>query len=238
MIFNTCGGPPAALPAFTGSHALFGNGRKGYIELYSTGTLTLTGKKTVDIFAVGGGKRGGNGSYSSSSAGTSGEGGKAGANFTLLRQTLGAGDYAVTVGAADGNSAFGELGVTASQGIGAPGASRSSSGNGYPGSAGVRPFGDGSFNLVEGAGGSGAMQIGGGTSFRSGGAGGEGGGGAGGNFNGRDVQPQYQPTSGSPGVASTGGGGGGAGRCTNEPSYPGVAGGVGGSGLVIVRWGY
>lgn len=87
------------LPEFDGLHALFGDKTKGYIEMYSSGTLTLA-KGTYDLFVVGGGASGGRGGeyygdefdeYSASS----GSGG--GYTTTLKSQQLN-GNYTVTIG--------------------------------------------------------------------------------------------------------------------------------------------
>ena len=211
------------IPSFTGSYSLFGDAKKGYIELYSSGTLTSSTSATVDIFAVGGGKNGSSGGMRYYSGG----GGKAGANFTLLKQKLSSGEYTITIASATGNTSFGDIQTTSATGVGTPGAGVGTEGsfsqkNGLPGSAGDYPFGDSTFSMVQGTGGSGG--IGGGK----GGAGGSGGGGAGG------TGDTYSSSrNGKPGTTNTGGGGGGAGNSGGNHG----TGGSGGSGLVIVRWG-
>lgn len=215
------------IPSFTGSYSLFGDAKKGYIELYSSGTLTFSTSATVDIFAVGGGKNG-DGGYLYY---YSGEGGKAGASFTRLKEKLSSGDYSITIAASTGNTSFGDIETTSATGVGTPGAQVGTSDsfvkkNGLAGSDGDYPFGDSTFAMVQGTGGSGGIQ--GGT----GGAGGAGGGGAGGG--GAGGTGSASTIDGKTGTANTGGGGGGAGNINGNHGK----GGAGGSGLVIVRWGY
>lgn len=224
LLMVSIGGGAFVVPSFTGSYAVFGDEKKGYIELYSSGTLTFSTSATVDIFAVGGGKNGSSGGLYY----YSGDGGKAGANFTLLKHKLSSGEYTITIASATGNTSFGDIQTTSATGVGTPGAGVGTGGsfskkNGLPGSAGDYPFGDSTFSMVQGTGGSGGVQSGTGG---AGGAGGGGAGGAGGMFGtGED---------GKPGKANTGGGGGGAGNSGGNHGK----GGSGGSGLVIVRWGY
>lgn len=224
LLMVSIGGGAFVIPSFTGSHSLFGDEQKGYIELYSSGTLTFSTSATVDIFAVGGGKNGISGGLYY----YSGDGGKAGANFTLLKQKLSAGEYTITIASATGNTSFGDIQTTSATGVGTPGAGVGTEGsfatkNGIRGSNGGYPFGDSTFSMVQGTGGSGG--IGGGK----GGAGGSGGGGAGGSGG-----TSGHLRNGKPGTANTGGGGGGGGNVSGNHG----TGGAGGSGLVIVRWGY
>lgn len=212
-----------AVPTFDGSYSLFGDAKKGYIELYSSGTLAFSTSATVDIFAVGGGKNGGKGYLYY----YSGDGGKAGANFTLLKQKLSSGEYTITIASATGNTSFGDIQTTSATGVGTPGAAVGTNDsfvkkNGIAGSDGGYPFGDSTFARVQGTGGSGGIA--GGT----GGAGGAGGGGAGGS------SASGGSTTGKAGTANTGGGGGGSANIGGNH----YEGGSGGSGLVIVRWGY
>ena len=53
-VASTLDKPPFELPVFTGNHAVFGDEKAGRIELYESGTLTLT-PATYDFFLVGGG---------------------------------------------------------------------------------------------------------------------------------------------------------------------------------------
>ena len=215
-----------AVPTFDGSYSLFGDAKKGYIELYSSGTLTFSTSATVDIFAVGGGKNGDKGYLYY----YSGEGGKAGANFTLLKHKLSSGEYTITIASATGNTSFGDIQTTSATGVGTPGAMVGTEGsfptkNGLPGSDGYYPFDDSTFSRVQGTGGSGGIQAG------TGGAGGAGGGGAGGAGGAGGMSGTSQ--NGKAGTANTGGGGGGAGKTSGGRG----TGGSGGSGLIIVRWG-
>ena len=224
LLMVSIGGGAFVIPSFTGSYSLFGDEPKGYLELYSSGTLTFSTSATVDIFAVGGGKNGSSGGMYY----YSGDGGKAGANFTLLKHELSSGNYTITIASATGNTSFGDIQTTSATGVGTPGAAVGTEGsfetkNGIRGSNGGYPFGDSTFSMVQGTGGSGGI-VGG-----KGGAGGSGGGGAGGSGTASSVT-----RNGKPGTANTGGGGGGGGNVSGNHGN----GGAGGSGLVIVRWGY
>lgn len=53
-VASTLDKPPFELPVFTGNHAIFGDEKAGRIELYESGTLTLS-PGTYDFFLVGGG---------------------------------------------------------------------------------------------------------------------------------------------------------------------------------------
>ena len=221
--FVLISGAGYAVPTFDGSYSLFGDAKKGYIELYTSGTLTFSTSATVDIFAVGGGKNGSSGGLYY----YSGDGGKAGANFTLLKHKLSSGEYTITIASATGNTSFGDIQTTSATGVGTPGAGVGTEGsfatkNGIRGSNGGYPFGDSTFSRVQGTGGSGGIQQG------TGGAGGAGGGGAGG-----DGGISGTSRNGKAGTANTGGGGGGAGNSGGNHG----TGGSGGSGLIIVRWG-
>lgn len=235
MIFNIGGSAPAPLPAFTGSHTIFGDGRAGFIEIYSSGTLTFSKKTIVDVFVVGSGLKGADGSETSSGTisyeygGAGGKGAK-GATYTGVEAM---GDYAITVAAAcsststaNASSAFGNS-VRTTGASGGAGANASYGTNGKNGSSGVSiPFGDSNnFPLNYGGGG--------------------GGGGGSKNNSSAGIYTSYQPGSGGSvgggsgaftsaagaGQTNTGGGGGGG-------SGTGQKGANGGSGLVIVRWGY
>ena len=223
------------VPEFTGSHAIFGDGTAGFIEIYSSGTLTFSKKTIVDVYVMGSGLKGANGSGTTSGTtsyeygGAGGKGAK-GASYTGIEAM---GDYDITVAAtcsststANASSAFGNSVRTtgASGGAGANGA------NGKNGSSGVSiPFGDSNnFHLNYGGGGGG----GGGREFNRS----------------LGVISQYMPGSGGSvgggrgahagdagaGEANTGGGGGGG-----SGSYGTMKNGAnGGSGLVIVKWGF
>lgn len=235
MIFNIGGSAPAPLPAFTGSHTIFGDGRAGYIEIYSSGTLTFSKKTVVDVFVMGSGLKGIDGSETSSGTITYTYGGKGGngakgASYTGIEAM---GDYAVTIAAAcsststaNASSAFGNS-VRTTGASGGAGADASSGTNGKNGSPGVSiPFGDSNnfpTNYGGGGGGGGGSKydssIAVGTMYMPG-SGGSVGGGSG-----------AHASKAGAGEANTGGGGGGGGG-----SYRNGA--NGGSGLVIVKWGF
>ena len=238
-----------SVPTFDGSHAVFGDENRGYIECYSSGTLTFASSGTVDIFAVAGGSGADPGTTSANVSAetftaTGGQGGRAGAYNTWTAQEMEPGEYSVIIGSANGASSFdsytasGYSGTGGAQAIVTRNVSSSTvkSTNGYAGSAGVHPFSDSLFTRVAGAGGSGAASAG--VAKVTGGVGGAGGGG-----NGGSVTSTLNPPSlsaGEAGTANTGaGGGGGAAVRIGLPSTSGYksAGGAGGSGIVIIRWG-
>lgn len=233
-IINSIFGGAFVVPSFSGSYSLFGDAKKGYIELYSSGTLTFDGNSTVDVFILGSGLKGANGTqvtgYPSTNVtergGNGGTGGK-GATYTGIKVS---GSYDITIAAAcsstttaNASSAFGNSVNTK----GASGGYGSDKSNGSNGSTGVSiPFGD-SVNFPSTYGG--------------------GGGGGGGSVTDGSTTRNYQPGSGGSigggkgasvsasvaGTANTGGGGGGGKGAGARRS-----GANGGSGLIIVRWGY
>ena len=88
------------LPVFTGSYAIFGDARKGYIELYSSGTLTLA-EYEYDLHAVGGGTSGRAGTIQPTQGGSThylSAGGGSGYTNTTLSKSVAAGSYAVIIG--------------------------------------------------------------------------------------------------------------------------------------------
>lgn len=226
------GGKVFVVPSFTGSYSLFGDAKKGYIELYSSGTLTFDGNSTIDVFILGSGLNGRNGLETSGisttieGGGDGGAGGK-GETYTGIKVS---GSYDITIAAAcsstttaNASSAFGNSVNTK----GASGGYGSDESNGNNGSTGVSiPFGD-SVNFPSTYGG--------------------GGGGGGGSYTNGSTTTNYQPGSGGiigggkgaftsaavAGTANTGGGGGGG-----KGAGARRKGANGGSGLVIVRWGY
>ena len=223
------------VPEFTGSHAIFGDGTAGFIEIYSSGTLTFSKKTIVDVYVMGSGLKGVDGSANSSGTisydygGAGGKGAK-GATYTGIEAM---GDYAITIAAAcsststaNASSAFGNSVRT----TGASGGAGANGSNGKNGSSGVSiPFGDSTnFHSNYGGGGGG----GGGSKYDSSiavgstympGSGGSVGGGSG-----------ALTSAAGAGAANTGGGGGGgSGSYGNQKN-----GGNGGSGLVIVKWGF
>lgn len=232
-IISSIFGGAFVVPSFSGSYSLFGDAKKGYIELYSSGTLTFNGDSTVDVFILGSGLSGGSGYQTSGShsatkerGGDGGAGGK-GETYTGIKVS---GSYDITIAAAcssttkaNASSAFGNS-VNTKGASGGYGSDRS---NGINGSTGVSiPFGD-NVNFPSTYGG--------------------GGGGGGGSYTDGSTTTNYQPGSGGSigggkgaftsaavaGTANTGGGGGG-GKGAGARRF----GANGGSGLVIVRWGY
>lgn len=260
-IASTEDAPAFELPEFTGNHAIFGDKTAGRIELYESGTLTLS-PGTYDFFLVGGGGSGTRRTDTSVSGQTGGGGG--GYTFTqnaveILTKTdftvsVGAGGYCAAGSASTIVSADASINYTAAGGgfissdsvsswtKGANGGSGGGGGgNSYGGSGGS----DGG-NGVRGGnpGDSGYGGTGQGTTTRMfgeeggtlfGGAGGGGGrtaGGAGGaGGGGSGGYRASSHDSGSPGTANTGGGGGGGGQFRTT-NIPGQ----GGSGIIIIRW--
>lgn len=233
--FVLLSGEGYAVPVFDGSHSIFGDAKKGYIEIYSSGTLTFSKKTIVDVFVVGSGLKGVDGSETSSGTitytygGAGGKGAK-GATYTGIEAM---GDYVINIAAAcsststaNASSAFGNS-VRTTGASGGEGANASYGTNGKNGSSGVSiPFADSNnFPLNYGGGGGG----GGGSKYDSSiavgsmympGSGGSVGGGSG----------AFTSAAGAGGSNTGGGGGGGGGSYRNGAN--------GGSGLVIVRWGY
>ena len=245
MLLSQLGGG-GAIPTFDGSHAVFGDATQGYIECYSSGTITFSKALVVDIFAVGGGDGGDSGTTTSTYA-KGGTGGKSGAHKTLTAQEL-KGDYTVIVGSGASSSSFGTI-LTASGNSGIsggtggtayknPGAGQVAISKGSNGKTGVYPFGDSKFNRVCGTGGGGGAYASNGSTI-GGGTGGAVGGGDGGTAGYTYSTGVITVTAGKEGIANTGGGGGGGGAVLTD--YHGnqkASGGIGGSGIVIVRWGY
>ncbi len=223
---------------------------KGQQIFASSGTFTVPYAVTsIDIFCVGGG--GGGYSDGNSSAG----GGGAGYTATKKAHAVSQGQqFAVVVGAGDtsapggtggigGTSSFGAIlsalggkhaaGVNGGAGGSGGGGGKTNSSYPYGGNGGS----DGSYGSSISGNGVGAGQ---GTTTRAFGeaantlyAGGGGGAGEGGGIGGVGGGGNGATKGGSnakPGTANTGGGGGG------ENNYATT--GVGGSGVVIVRWGY
>ena len=269
-LYAGAGGGGITLPTYTGSYAIFGDAVQGYIELYTSGTLSLA-KANYQVFAVGGGG-GGAAPYDDGEGNMTYGGGGAGGYTTTATLNLAANtNYTVTIGAggdvhANGGTTSVGTDITAQGGKrgfvenayqtydscggsgGGQGATSTSARNGgkggSDGSGGytcgygsyteittgnyhrgqgttTRAFGDSNGTLYAGGGGGGGYGSG---TIGAGGVGGDGGGGHGGagrsNSNGCTA-----------GTTNTGGGGGGQG-------YTGRAAKAGGSGIVIVRWGY
>ena len=242
------------LPAYTysGSAQLIDDGNFNWrLRLLTSGTLTFShlgsGASSVDVFLVGGGGGGAGSPY-----GNYGGGGGGGGYTRTEAKTIALTSYAIVIGAGgaggDNRSNGGTggttsaFGVTASGGTGGTGGSSAgqrganggsgggssggtggsdgSDGGGINGDTGApwggtgqhtttREFGESSGTLYAGGGGGASNRLD--DIF----AGGSGGGGNGGGW-------------GAPGTDNTGGGGGGVG-------YTRGSGGVGGSGIVIIR---
>lgn len=259
LLMVSIGGGAFVIPSFTGSYSLFGDAKKGYIEIYSSGTLTFSKKTVVDVFVLGSGLRGATGTatgsgdtYTGSGTATGGKGGSGAVGSVVTAVDIAPGSYSIVVGAdcaststANASSALGITAntVRANGGAGAYATANWSnynlvSGSSTAGTAGANgssiPFGVSSGDLYKllGAGGGGGGGRAAGYEYKGGYAGGTLGGGHGGQYSSRSQ------TDCTPGTANTGSGGGGGGAASYGSSnlYK-FTGGNGGSGLVIVRWG-
>lgn len=249
------------LPTYTGQYVISGDTTKGSIQLLTSGTLTLH-PATYDIFCVGGGASGRHNNY------TSGYGGGSGYTYTKLNHIIDAvtecpvvigsggaetgglnggsgqksgGQSSIVIGnntyVADGgdNNNGGSGGGSSGSSVvgrrngGDGGSNGSDGGKGYSDAADAgsgqgtttRAFGE-SDNTLYAGGGGGGPYIPKDSTAGSTGVGGAGGGGGYG---------------GTEGTANTGGGGGGARGGIGLGSAV-ASSGHGGSGIVIVRWGY
>ena len=234
------GGSSFAIPTYSGSHAIFGDEKQGYIECYSTGTITFPKAGKVDVFVLGSGLKGNTGYVNESDVrGGNGGNGAVGTTSKSIEVTDG---YSVTITVAATCSSTSTANKSSALGVSAN--SKASNGGSYgrvnyqtvyeprKGTDGTSyPFGETS-----------------GIFFKKFGAGG-GGGDAGCNWNG------YYSTKTANGgtlgggasktaaTANTGSGGGG-GSAYNHYSNSGTSvdpdnnAGNGGSGIVIIRWGY
>ncbi|MGM9635165.1 MAG: glycine-rich domain-containing protein [Candidatus Avispirillum sp.] len=230
------GGGAFIVPSFTGSYAVFGDEKKGYIELYSSGTLTFSKNAVVDVFLLGGGARGAAGTLTMTTA-KGGSGGKGSSGNSYYEVPV-SGDYTIEIGSSEGTStAFGysqASGGGSAGGVGAVVTPDNVTTKATSGSTGVSyPFGGDNteflINYGAGGGGGGARSA---PMWTPLGSGGTLGGGAGGNNSLTDYN-------GGSGTANTGSGGGGGGAVYySSSSTKKGTGGAGGSGLVIVRWGY
>lgn len=240
-IIAGAGGGAFAIPTFTGSHAIFGDAKQGYIECYSTGNITFPKAGKVDVFILGSGLKGRNGSAVTGGQTQGGKGGK-GAKGTTLTAIDVEGQYTITVAStcsststANKSTAFNTTvnNTTDNGGAGGYVYSVSSCGKGSSGSNGTAyPFGEtsGVFykQLGAGGGGGGSLADINGYYYADGGAGGKLGGGKGQHGTG---------TAAVAGTANTGSGGGGGRSALTSSSSEG-AGANGGSGIVVIRWGY
>lgn len=220
--------------AYTGESSAEMKGDTWYIYLRSSGTLTFSYKKTLEVCVVGGGA-GGALRVTAAETGlrTCGGGGGSVVNRSGVSAAAGTG-YAVVIGSGGATGSAG--GTSSAFGVEAEGGVTPEEGQtrGMPGKDGSYAFGDSSLSRYGGGGGSG-----GGTPAEDGAAGGAGGGGKGGQGGG------YGGLGGAgaeAGTANTGGGGGGYGEDLNyknedgEYKYrPGGGAAEGGSGIVILR---
>lgn len=223
-VINTPIGGGFAIPTFDGSHAVFGDEKQGYIECYSSGTITFPQEGIVDVFVLSSGTAG---------AGNAEKGGGGGSGLTAKGIEVEATSYAIVVAAtcnaiiSSARNTSSALGISSAKTqAGAGGAGATTTANAGKGADGTQyPFGEtsGEFFRKYGAGGGG-----GGNNYQNTtllpGKGGVLGGGDGGSTK-----------NGNPATANTGSGGGGGGK----PLMSGnTTGGTGGSGIVIIRWGY
>lgn len=250
---NIFGGTSVSLPVptYTGEMLFTPLGEtKGYAKLLTSGTLTFPKSLPVDVFLVGGGGggviAGGGGGYTKTFK-QSNTGWKDGnAPFVLagipIEIIVGLGGSAPASGVAtpiqggfsqfwnseyraDGGYSATQVGTTYTGGNGGSGGGTYASGNGgangsdgFPSANGLRGRGQGHTTREFGEAG-GQLFAGGGGAVDAG-IGGEGGGGNG------TTGPSSYNTSGK---TNTGGGAGG--------TYNASQGGIGGSGIVIIRWG-
>lgn len=237
--------------SYTGDYNTYGDANKGWIEMLTSGTLTISGD-VFDVYLLGNGSTGSKGTSAVGSASaTGGKGGKGGSCYEYFGEELN-GEYAVTI-AGDGSNtrtAVGTLDIPrlhfpshgdytkiihgADGGAGAISKGGNTDATGKKGGDGRQPFADASpMSQGHAAQKLGAGGGGGGSSSSSGkksqGAGGTYGGGAG---------APHVGGKASSGRANTGsGGGGGAGRSGTNFADNGTP-GSGGTGIAIVRWGY
>jgi len=204
------------------------------LAFLTSGTLVFNRVvDSIDVFLVGAGAKGQTGYYDDATYNHhGGKGGNGGQVRNIAGVAVSAGiPYPIVVGSGSTNTSG--FGATATNGGGKTGsAGASSSSNGTAGKVGVTAF-NGTAQLYKPTYRYGASGGGGGcvlSNFVVKSAGGKGadGGGAGGAANSAsDVRV------GSAGVANSGGGGGGGAASPNGPAY--LAGGNGGSGIIIIR---
>lgn len=259
------------IPTFSGSHAIFGDEKQGYIECYSTGVLTIPKDCVIDLFVLGSGLRGETGTAegsgtSSSGMGrsTGGKGGNGAESKNVFGLKVAKGNYDITVGAAcsstskaNASTAFGTTANSVKTNGGRGGYayavwgggddSNNTSTSGTKGSNGTSiPFTESTlpdsvdsksmwFNKLLGAGGGGGGGRAAGWKYAGGYAGGTYGGGYGGKFSSTATGNQTDCTAGA---ANTGSGGGGGGAAAYGHTQYELNGEIGGSGIVILRWGF
>lgn len=202
--------PAAALPTFDGSCNFYGDAIKGWVELLEDGTLTFPNTANLASCDVYLLENGEVGT--SFSSGNKSDGGKGGDHAEMYRLDLRGMLGDMQIGEVTKFSlSDGTIYHTADAANGGAGGTK----NTHASADGYAPFG-GTLEAIDALG---SKKLGAGGGY-PGYAGGQYGGGAGG----KSLQ-----SDGKAGLANTGGGGGG--------SRMG-SGGVGGTGIVIVRWGY
>jgi len=231
--------------SYTGEHTVYGNEDKGWIEMLTSGTLTIQTKSPCDIYLISSGTKGTSGTYTAGGLNTDdvvtgGNGGDGGAYLEKFDVTLN-GSYNVTIGATCSSTTkanqttLGAYTTSGKQNNGGTGAkingdsmdytvvnASTKGGNGRKPFTGNSPMSQGFAQYQLGAGGGGGLaQYTSGVQAAS--SGGTYGGGNGG------LSPAAKANTGS---------GGGGGNSTFYSSSNTTAGGKGGSGIAIVRWGY
>lgn len=242
---------------YTGTYNLYGGENQGWIEMLTSGTLTLKTDLLCDIYLLSSGLKGnqantGDHSYDStaSDAVLVPSGGNGGSYKEIFGVTFDGTEIAVTIGGAANTSRVNQttLGSYTSSGgrtVGKGGAGAtaknastvnrgSSGGDGRKPFANNTPMNEGLAQYELGAGGGGAGVYHSSSKFSAGGYGGTYGGGVGGSGS-SSANGRY----GFSGTANTGSGGGGGGVVVTNSAYSACGGGgYGGSGIAIVRWGY
>ncbi len=260
--FKAGGASTPKFPTYTGAHALFGTEKKGYMEVYGSGTLTAQANMNVEAFLVGGGGGGANGGQYSCGGGGGGGGyvklltNVAITNGISYPSVIGGGGSCVsgytapTSGGSttvfDNMAAGGFGGYSGISSIKRCGGGDGGSGGGAGG--GSRESGEDVYDYIAGNGGANS-GAGGGSSY--GGAGGAGGG-VSTAFNGKTYSGGGGGGDSGAGIgygnngSANGGrynevapnatpntGGGGGGACSRS-----FSGSMGASGIIIIRWGY
>lgn len=262
MIFNVSAGkPPWQIPTYTGSYAIFGTRAKGYIECYSTGTLTFGGIGKVDLWMMTSGLKGKTASVSGSNPNqivTAGSGGAGGVqrevvyDIPIMRGTYhvtvppvcesdtttnkpSALGYTITSTSTAGNSGAGaSVGFNNGVGVGRRSASAGRNGSRTPFTGDSSEFSGRQYCAGGGGGRCYASDINSTVFDEARANGGTTGGGRGGS-----TTTSSSGGVGTAGTANTGsGGGGGAAYYEFNGNRRLATGGNGGSGLVIIRWGY
>lgn len=204
--------PAAALPTFDGSCNFYGDATQGWVELLEDGTLTFPNTANLascDVYLLENGEAG------IANFPLVVAGGKGGDHAEMYRLDLRGMEVAVTIGEVTKFPlSDGTIYDTADAANGGAGGTK----NTHASADGYAPFG-GTLEAIDALG---SKKLGAGGGY-PGYAGGQYGGGAGGK-----TIPGGN-TNGEAGLANTGSGGGGA--MYGNP-------GVGGTGIVIVRWGY